>query len=61
MTDEHDIELERPVPDAGWRAALGRRLSAEPAPPARPARLWAWIGALGAVGGVLLLVAVTQI
>jgi hypothetical protein len=59
--DDEDIRLERPVPDAAWRNALGRRLAATDPPPARPARLGAWIGALASAGGALLLLALTQI
>jgi hypothetical protein len=61
MTEDRDIELETPAPDAAWRGALGRRLAAAPAPAARPARLGARIGALAAGGGALLLVALTQL
>jgi predicted lipid-binding transport protein (Tim44 family) len=60
MSDD-DLQLERPTPDPAFRGALGRRVAAVPAPPARPARLGAWIGALAAGGGALLLVALTQI
>ena len=49
----------RPVPGAGFRGDLRRRLLAdEPARPlARPSYLWARIGASFAVGTVLLAVA----
>jgi predicted lipid-binding transport protein (Tim44 family) len=61
MTDDRDIELERPTPDAAWRGALARRLAAAPAPAARPARLGRWIGGLAGGGGALLLIALTQV
>ncbi|MDX6658742.1 MAG: hypothetical protein QOH62_3535 [Solirubrobacteraceae bacterium] len=61
MSEDEDIVLEQPLPDPGWRGALGRRLGAAFAPPSRPARLGHRIGGLTLAGGILLLVAVTQV
>jgi hypothetical protein len=61
MNEDDDIVLEHPLPDPGWRGALGRRLGAGFPPSSRPARLGGWIGGLAAGGGVLLLVALTQV
>jgi hypothetical protein len=63
MTEELEQTLaaERPVPDASWRGALGRRLGSAWAPPPRPDGLAARIGGLAAAGAALLLVALTQL
>jgi hypothetical protein len=61
MSEDEDIVLDQPRPDSRWRGALGRRLGAAFAPPSRPARLGHRIGGLTLAGGILLLVAVTQV
>jgi hypothetical protein len=66
MTDEHealeaDLDAERRSPAPAFRGDLARHLSAEGAPPARPARLWLWAGASGAAGMALLLAALAGV
>lgn len=63
MNDDLERELERarPVPEPGFRGALGRRVGAAWVPGTRPTRLWLRAGALSALGLVLLVVGALQI